>query len=212
MVRCLKALRSMASVVVHATLLIKGKLTMHSPISCTVGILRLGLLAVCIGACLWVVLAVAGCSSGGNSTAMEQSGPADSLGADPQVHEILVNSCFDCHSDSSSGSWTAKIAPSYLFGADKGRAALNFSNWAAEDAKQRATTASLIAAVVDSGSMPPGDYVFFHPSARLDNEQKKLVLQWTSQQKLLRLINPRDGRFGRNQEFPEQERPYRLQK
>ena len=116
---------------------------------------------------------------------MERPGPADSLAADPRVNEVLANSCFDCHSDRGSGSWSAKCAPSYLFGANKGRDALNFSNWAAEDTKQRNTSASLIAAVVDSGSMPPGDYVFFHPSARLDDEQKKLVLQWAAQQKLL---------------------------
>jgi hypothetical protein len=80
---------------------------------------------------------------------------------------------------------SAKLAPSYLFGENKGRDALNFSNWAAADAKQRNTMASLIGAVVESGSMPPGDYVFFHPSAKLDDEQKRLVLQWTTQQKLL---------------------------
>jgi hypothetical protein len=45
--------------------------------------------------------------------------------------------------------------------------------------------ASTIAAVVDNGSMPPGDYDFFHPSAKLSDEQKKLVLQWTAQQKAL---------------------------
>jgi hypothetical protein len=109
-------------------------------------------------------------------------GSADSLRADPQVYETLANACFDCHSDRGSGFWSAKFAPSYLFGAQKGRDALNFSNWAAMDVKQRSATASLIAAVVDSGSMPPGDYDFFHSSARLSDEQKKLVHQWASQQ------------------------------
>jgi hypothetical protein len=48
--------------------------------------------------------------------------------------------------------------------------------------KQRNAMASLIAAVVDRGSMPPGDYDFYHPSAKLSDEQKKLVHQWTSQE------------------------------
>jgi Haem-binding domain len=158
---------------------------MHSLISDTAGIWRHRLSAVCIGACLWATIALAGCSGSSTSTAMERSAPADSLTADPRVDEILANSCFDCHSDRGSGSWSAKFAPSYLFGANKGRAALNFSNWTTEDAKQRGAMASLIAAVVDNGSMPPGDYVVFHSSAKLDDEQKKLVLEWTSQQKPL---------------------------
>jgi len=148
---------------------------------------RRGLFVVCFGASLCAAILLAGCSSGSTSTAMERGpGPADSLAADPQVDEILANSCFDCHSDRAGGSWSAKFAPSYLFGAQKGREALNFSNWATMDVKQRSATASLITAVVDSGSMPPGDYDFFHPSARLSEEQKKLVLQWTAQQTALR--------------------------
>jgi hypothetical protein len=70
-----------------------------------------------------------------------------------------------------------------LFGADKARGVLNFSNWSTLDEKQRRAMAPGIAEVVDSGSMPPGDFCFFYPSAKLSDEQKKLVLQWTSQQK-----------------------------
>src|SRR5580704_12783668 len=143
---------------------------MHSLISGTAGIWRHRLFAVCIGASLGAAIALVGCSSSSTSTATERHGPADSLAADHQVDEILANSCFDCHSDRGSGSLSAKLAPSYLFGENKGRDALNFSNWAAADAKQRNTMASLIGAVVESGSMPPGDYVFFHPSAKLDDE------------------------------------------
>lgn len=111
-----------------------------------------------------------------------RSGASDGLTADPQVYEALANSCFDCHSDRGGGPWNAKLAPSYLFGAHKAREVLNFSSWSTLDVKQRSALASAIAAVVDSGSMPPGDYDFFHPSAKLSGEQKKLVLEWTSQQ------------------------------
>jgi mono/diheme cytochrome c family protein len=153
---------------------------MHSLISNT-RIWRLRLFAGFVGASLWAAIALAGSST--DSMAQEQaSAAADSLTANPQVYEILANSCFDCHSDRGSGSWSAKLAPSYLFGAQRGRNALNFSNWATMDLKQRNSMASLIAAVVHSSSMPPGDYDFFHPSAKLSDEQKQLVHQWTSQQ------------------------------
>jgi len=125
---------------------------------------------------------IAGSSNSSNSEPTEpRAATTDNLIADPQVYEILATSCFDCHSDRGSGPWNAKLAPSYLFGANKARAVLNFSNWSTLNEKQRKVTASAIATVVDSGSMPPGDYDFFHPSAKLTDEQKKLVLQWTSQ-------------------------------
>jgi hypothetical protein len=59
---------------------------------------------------------------------------------------------------------------------------LNFSNWPTLDLKQRKALASAIAAAVEGGSMPPGDYDFFHPSAKLNDEQKTFVLHWASQQ------------------------------
>jgi hypothetical protein len=124
-----------------------------------------------------------GCSSSGTSAATTRAAaPTASFAADPQVYDTLMNSCFDCHSDLGSGSWCAKLAPSYLFGAHEGRETLNFSDWGTLDAERRAAMAAKIAAVVKSGAMPPGDYGFFHPSAELSNEQKQLVLQWTAQQ------------------------------
>ncbi len=158
---------------------------MHRLTSGTARIWRDCLFAVCFGASLWAApILIAGCSSSRNSASTESlSAPTTtSLAADPQVNETLTNSCFDCHSEQGSGPWNAKIAPSYIFGANKARAVLNFSNWSNLDLKQRSAMASAIAAVVESGSMPPGDYDFFHPSAKLSDEQKQLMLQWTSQQ------------------------------
>jgi hypothetical protein len=130
------------------------------------------------------MVALVGCSSDNTSAAAERGSAAThDLAAEPQVYETLTNSCFDCHSDRSSGSWGAKFAPSYLFGANKGRAVLNFSDWSTMDAKQRSAMAAAIAAVVDRGSMPPGDYNFFHPSGRLSDEQKKLLIQWAARQR-----------------------------
>lgn len=81
---------------------------------------RDGLFAVCFGAWIGAAVLAAGCSSTSSLPPVEsQSASTDSLAADPQVHEILATSCFDCHSNSGSGPWNAKLAPSYLFGAHK---------------------------------------------------------------------------------------------
>ncbi|MGO9267186.1 MAG: heme-binding domain-containing protein [Candidatus Binataceae bacterium] len=141
-------------------------------------------IARCFLVCICIAILPAGCSSTPAPNERGAASPA-SLAAEPRVADVLGNSCFDCHSDQGSGSWNAKLAPTYLFGAHKAREVLNFSNWSALDAKQRSAIAAAITTAVESGSMPPGDYAFLHPSARLDDEQKKLVTQWAAAQTAL---------------------------
>ncbi len=141
--------------------------------------------AVAIATAMCTAMPLAGCSTSGGSApeATALSGAQNhSLAANPQVREVLANSCFDCHANESSGSFTAKLAPSYIFGAGKGRGALDFSDWSAMDPKRRRTAAAEVARVVESGAMPPGDYDFLHPSAKLTDEQKQLIVQWATHQ------------------------------
>jgi hypothetical protein len=126
-------------------------------------------------------VAIAGCaSSGGSSAATAKPPPPDSLAAIPQVGPILVNSCFDCHGHEGSGSWTGELAPSYLFGAGKAREAFDLSDWQGLGSDQRQTMANAIVAAVKSGSMPPGDYLSFHPSAKLSDQQKQQLADWAA--------------------------------
>jgi Haem-binding domain len=161
-----------------------GQISMHNRISRRM-IRRKGGFTNWLLASLFVATIVAGCSTNNNSA---QAGGATSTAgptADQQVNEALATSCGDCHSDHGSGPWNAKIAPSYLFGATKARKALDFSDWTDLDATQRHAAAVAIAAEIEDGSMPPGDYEFLHPSARLSPMQKRQVLEWTSQQAAL---------------------------
>jgi Haem-binding domain len=147
---------------------------------------RDGLCALSCGLGICATLLIAGCSNTSSLPPVAGGSSAtDTVTADPQVHEILAESCFDCHSDGATGPWNAKLAPSYLFGAHKAQADLNFSNWPALDSKQRSAIAAEITSVVANGSMPPGDYGFLHPSAKLNDEQKSLVLQWAREQTAL---------------------------
>jgi hypothetical protein len=106
--------------------------------------------------------------------------PPDTLEAQPQVGPIFVNSCFDCHASKGSGSVGAKFAPSFLFGEVKARRALDMSEWFRYDAARQSALAAEIAKSVTDGSMPPGDYLDFHHSARLTDDQKRLITQWAA--------------------------------
>ena len=139
--------------------------------------------AGCVAASILAGLLIAGCSSSSdNSTTMAENNiPATGAAAsEPQVHQALANSCFDCHSDRGASTWNGMLAPSYLFGAGSARRTLNFSEWQTYDAQERKAEREAVATAVADGSMPPGDYDFLHPSARLTGEQKQLVLQWAS--------------------------------
>jgi uncharacterized membrane protein len=135
--------------------------------------------------CATIMLAGCSSTSGGSAAPAAPAAQQPEALSDPQVREILVNSCFDCHADEGSGSFTAHFAPSYLFGAGKAREALNFSQWSAMNPKQQREMATEVAKVVESGSMPPGDYDFFHPSASLSDDQKQLIAQWAARQQVV---------------------------
>ena len=159
---------------------------MYKPISKMAEVYRDGLRALSCRLSICVTLLIAGClNTSSLPPVVERSSATDTLTADPQVHEILANSCFDCHYDRANGPWNAKLAPSYLFGAHEAQEVLNFSNWPALDTKQRSAIATEITSVIADGSMPPGDYGFLHPSAKLNDEQKSLVLQWARKQTAL---------------------------
>jgi hypothetical protein len=101
----------------------------------------------------------------------------------PQVDQVLEHSCFDCHSDQDSASWNARIAPSYIFGAVDARKALNFSSWPSYSAERKNAEREAISKTIEDGTMPPWDYELFHPSSRLNSEERNQLLEWASRQR-----------------------------
>ena len=140
-----------------------------------------------IMACIFVLALITlaqGCAGTGeqSSNAPQFEARKDVLAADPRVHQALALACFDCHSHQQQAGWNARLAPSYLFGTDKARRALDFSDWPTYPPPRRRAELEAIGKVVQDGSMPPADYDFFHPAAKLSAEQKQLLLHWVSQQ------------------------------
>lgn len=94
----------------------------------------------------------------------------------PQVREIAVRACYDCHSNQSKWPWYSNIAPvSWLVAHDveEGRSELNFSRW---DVKQRHIKDA--AEEVLEGEMPMWEYLLVHPEAKLSaDEQAQLVTE-----------------------------------
>ncbi len=117
-----------------------------------------------------------GCASGQRAASV-QSADAAGITSDPQVSQILSESCFDCHAATPASAWYVHLAPSHWFGGSA-RQALDFSRWNDYGAARRMDEIDAIARVVTRGQMPPFDYTLFHPAARLTNQQKDIINAW----------------------------------
>lgn len=101
---------------------------------------------------------------------------------DPQIAPVFNRSCDDCHSNRTAWPWYSKIAPaSWLVVSDvnRGRAALNFSEWGRYDAGAQQKHLKEICGEVSEGEMPAAQYLLMHPRARLSATERQAVCRWT---------------------------------
>ena len=102
-----------------------------------------------------------------------------------EAKEVLRRACANCHSNETRWPWYSRVAPgSWLLGShvERGRRALNFSEWRTRtQGKPGAAMASLAAAcaAAASGRMPPPSYLWMHPEARLTPADKQALCAWT---------------------------------
>jgi hypothetical protein len=93
---------------------------------------------------------------------------ADAPWPDAASAAIARDACYDCHSNETDWPVYSYVAPmSWLVRRDveRGREALNFSEWSTDD-----NGAHDAAEEVEDGDMPPSQYVRLHPDADLSDE------------------------------------------
>jgi hypothetical protein len=84
------------------------------------------------------------------------------------VQKIIENSCFDCHSVTSSN--------------EKARTKLNFSEWSGLSDAKKIGNMEDIKKVVRDGDMPPLKYVSKFPDKTLVLEQKNILYKWIDEE------------------------------
>jgi hypothetical protein len=92
------------------------------------------------------------------------------VGTESGLAAVLDRACRDCHSNGTVWPWYTQIAPvSWLmaYGVKEGRAAVNFSEWAAYPPDRQRTL--LVASCQDAstGKMPGSAWTLLHPETRL---------------------------------------------
>ena len=105
----------------------------------------------------------------------------DVFNTSSEVREILKTACYDCHSNETIYPDYAKIAPISWAIKDhinEGREHLNFSVWTTynQDLKKNMLESSI--ADLQQNRMPMAGYMVYHPDARLNEAQKKVLINY----------------------------------
>lgn len=100
------------------------------------------------------------------------------------VHNILKNTCYDCHSNVTKYPWYNKITPINYWMADHvnhGKEELNFSDWSTYSLKKKEHKMEEVYEEVEEKHMPLDSYTWIHSEAKLTDEQIKAVVDWAKQ-------------------------------
>lgn len=100
------------------------------------------------------------------------------------VQVILVNACYDCHSNNTNYPWYAYIQPvGWLLGSHiadaKGK--LNFNEFGNLSSRRQISKLDGIANSIKDGIMPLSSYKLMHKSANLSDNEKAILINWAQQ-------------------------------
>ena len=101
----------------------------------------------------------------------------------PQVKDILDRSCRDCHSHKTEWPWYTNVAPVSWWITDhvnEGRKNVNLSEWGKLDKDRQDKKLRQICDEVEDGAMPLSVYLPMHPKAKLSEQDKKTLCDWTA--------------------------------
>ncbi len=123
----------------------------------------------------------------GKRPAVTMNNPADLIQntkMPAEVASMIRTSCYDCHSMETHYPWYDRMAPAtWLVYRDvrAGRRHLNFSNWNQLSTAEKLKQLNHISDEVGGGDMPFLPYAIIHKKARLNKEQRKIIVAWTKQ-------------------------------
>lgn len=97
------------------------------------------------------------------------------------VEVLLMNTCFDCHSNNSEYPWFTNIQPIAWFvknNIDNGKTNLNFSNFGNYDNKTAIKKLTKISEVMRQSKMPLDSYKWYNKKAELTSIERNLISNW----------------------------------
>lgn len=101
-----------------------------------------------------------------------------------EIKNMLVISCYDCHSNHTEHRWYENIQPiGWWIGhhIKEGKEELNFSEFNTYSLKRKKHKLDEVAETVEKHEMPLSSYLWVHGDASLSAEQQKALIDWAKQ-------------------------------
>lgn len=102
----------------------------------------------------------------------------------PEIKNILVTSCYDCHSNHTEYPWYDNIQPvaSWLaHHVDEGKRELNFSEFNTYKLRRKTHKLNEVIEQIKKDEMPLTSYLIIHKNATLSADQKAKLLKWAEE-------------------------------
>ena len=97
------------------------------------------------------------------------------------VHSVLVEKCYDCHSNSTRYPWYFNVQPIAWWMAhhvEEGKEELNFSDFKNFTERRANHKLEEISEMIMEDEMPLPSYTLIHRSAKLTEEEKSAINAW----------------------------------
>ncbi len=101
--------------------------------------------------------------------------------------DLIRNACYDCHSNQTVYPWYSRISPVSLYlnkHIVKGKEDLNFSEYGLLDKADRIGVFADFYDVLDAGTMPLQSYMLIHKDAKLTQEEREALCNWSEKEAL----------------------------
>lgn len=98
------------------------------------------------------------------------------------IANVLHKACYDCHSNHTEYPWYYAVQPVAMWmdhHLEEGKHELNFSEFATYKLKRKLHKLEEIAKEVEEGEMPLSSYTLMHANAKLNEEEKRNLIEWT---------------------------------
>jgi hypothetical protein len=98
------------------------------------------------------------------------------------VKGILAKACFDCHSNNTRYPWYSKIQPVDWWlshHVKEGKEAVNFDEYTNRPLRYQFHKMEEVNEMVKENKMPFKSYLWVHKDAKLTDDEKNKVLNWT---------------------------------
>ncbi len=103
------------------------------------------------------------------------------------VRKITERACQDCHSNNMKWPWYAHLTPVGNLvknDVEAGRRFLNFSEWQSYTRGRKMGYLTAISSSAGGDRMPPKVYRFLQPEARLSQEERRQLVDWSKSERL----------------------------